>query len=418
MNIEIITIGDEILIGQVVDTNSAWMGTELNKVGFEVSRITTISDDRHDIISALDDALSRVQCVLLTGGLGPTRDDITKHVLCDYFDTRLVFSEQVFEDVQNLLRGRVANINDLNRSQAMVPEACTVIRNPVGTAPVMWFEREGRVVVSMPGVPSEMKHAMSNEVITRMQQRFQTDHILHKTIHVFQIPEAVLAEMLSQWEDAIPSFIKVAYLPQQGRLRLRLTARGNDPLMMQQAIDKAVEQLQPIIGNNIFGYDDDSIEKRLGELLNKCKQTIATAESCTGGAISAAITSIAGSSAYFRGGVVAYDNDVKHRVLGVSVSDLNTYGAVSQQVVEAMALGAKALMKTDWAIATSGIAGPSGGTTDKPVGTVWLAWVNPQGEVRSEKFTFGPFRDRNITRTVDAALMVLVRELVNEVSQY
>ena len=414
MNIEIITIGDEILIGQVVDTNSAWMGTELNKVGFDVSRITTISDDRHDIISALDEALSRVQCVLVTGGLGPTRDDITKHVLCDYFNTRLVFNDQVFEDVQNLLRGRVPNINDLNRSQAMVPEACTVIRNPVGTAPVKWFEREGRVVVSMPGVPSEMKHAMSHQVIARMQQQFQTDHILHKTIHVFQIPEAVLAEMLSKWEDAIPPFIKVAYLPQQGRLRLRLTARGNDAPMMQQAIDVAVEQLQPIIGNHIFGYDDDSIEKRLGELLVQNKQTIATAESCTGGAIGAAITSVAGSSAYFNGGVVAYSNDVKHSVLNVSGSSLDKYGAVSQQVVEEMALGAKALMKADWSVATSGIAGPTGGSVDKPVGTVWLAWVNPQGVVRSEKFMFGPFRDRTIIRTVDTALMTLVRELVED----
>ena len=412
MNVEIITIGDEILIGQVVDTNSAWMGVELNKVGFEVSRITTISDNRDDIVEALDEALARVRCVLITGGLGPTRDDITKHVLCEYFNTQLVFNQQVFEDVTNLLKGRVANINELNRNQAMVPDGCTVIRNPVGTAPVMWFEHDGCVVVSMPGVPSEMKHAMSHEVIDRMLQHFQTDYILHKTIHVYQIPEAVLAEMLSDWEDAIPSFIKVAYLPQPGRLRLRLTARGSDAPMMQKAIDTAIVNLQPIIGKNIFGYDDDTIEKRLGELLIQKHQTVGTAESCTGGSIGAAITSVAGSSAYFKGGVVAYSNEIKHSLLNVLNSSLDKYGAVSQQVVEEMARGVQKLLGVHWAVATSGIAGPDGGSEEKPVGTVWIAVANPQGGVISEKYSFGPFRDRTVSRSVDAALMKLAGELL------
>lgn len=413
MNLEIITIGDEILIGQVVDTNSAFMGSELNKQGFEVHRITSISDNRQEIVASLNEALSRVDAVLMTGGLGPTRDDITKHVLTEYFNTKLVFNQEVFNDIETLLRGRVKSINELNKGQAMVPEASTIIRNPVGTAPVMWFERNGKVVVSMPGVPSEMKHAMIHEVMPRLKAHFQTEHIIHKTVHIFQIPEAVLAEMLSDWEDQTPECIKVAYLPQPGRLRLRLTARGSNLTMLQQAIDEHVAKLQPIVGANIFGYDDDTVEKRIGELLSSRNQMVATAESCTGGAIGAAITSVSGSSAYFKGAVVAYHNDVKMELLKVNADILNDCGAVSQPVVEQMALGVQKLLKTDWAIATSGVAGPTGGSPDKPVGTVWIAIVNPRGEVKATKYSFGPLRDRNITRTVDTALISLIHEIEN-----
>jgi nicotinamide-nucleotide amidase len=411
MNLEIITIGDEILIGQVVDTNSAFMGSELNKQGFEVHRITSISDQRDEIVASLNEALLRVDVVLITGGLGPTRDDITKHVLTEFFNTKLVFNQEVYSDIETLLRGRVKSINDLNKGQAMVPEDCTIIRNPVGTAPVMWFERNGKVVVSMPGVPSEMKHAMIHEVMPRLKAHFQTEHIIHKTVHVFQIPEAVLAEMLSDWEDQMPECIKVAYLPQPGRLRLRLTARGNNLSMLQHAIDERIAKLQLIIGANIFGYDDDTVEKRIGELLNTRNQMVATAESCTGGAIGAAITSVSGSSAYFKGAVVAYLNEVKMNLLKVTSDDLEQYGAVSQQVVEQMALGVQKLLKTDWAIATSGVAGPTGGTPEKPVGTVWIAIANPRGEVTATKYSFGPLRDRNITRTVDTALISLIHEI-------
>jgi len=413
MNLEIITIGDEILIGQVVDTNSAFMGSELNKQGFEVHRITSISDNRQEIVMSLNEAFSRVDAVLMTGGLGPTRDDITKHVLTEYFNTKLVFNQEVYNDIETLLRGRVKSINDLNKGQAMVPENCTIIRNPVGTAPIMWFERNGKVVVSMPGVPSEMKHAMIHEVMPRLKAHFQTEHIIHKTVHIFQTPEAVLAEMLSDWEDQTPECIKVAYLPQPGRLRLRLTARGNNLLMLKQAIDEHVAKLQPIVGANIFGYDDDTVEKRIGELLNARKQMVATAESCTGGAIGAAITSVSGSSAYFKGAVVAYHNEVKMELLKVNPDDLDTFGAVSQPVVEQMALGVQKLLKTDWAIATSGVAGPTGGSPDKPVGTVWIAIANPRGEVTAAKYSFGLLRDRNITRTVDTALISLIHEIEN-----
>lgn len=413
MNLEIITIGDEILIGQVVDTNSAFMGSELNKQGFEVRRITSISDNRQEIVASLNEALSRVDAVLMTGGLGPTRDDITKHVLTDYFNTKLVFNQDVYNDIETLLRGRVKSINELNKGQAMVPEACSIIRNPVGTAPVMWFERNGKVVVSMPGVPSEMKHAMIHEVMPRLKAYFQTEHIIHKTVHIFQIPEAVLAEMLSDWEDQTPECIKVAYLPQPGRLRLRLTARGSNLKMLQQAIDEHIANLQPIVGANIFGYDDDTVEKRIGELLSSRNQMVATAESCTGGAIGASITSVSGSSAYFKGAVVAYHNEVKMELLKVNADILNDFGAVSQPVVEQMALGVQKLLKTDWAIATSGVAGPTGGSPDKPVGTVWIAIANPRGEVKAAKYSFGPLRDRNIIRTVDTALISLIHEIEN-----
>jgi nicotinamide-nucleotide amidase len=411
MNIEIITIGDEILIGQVVDTNSAFIGSELNKEGFEVSRITSIGDSREEIASTLTEALSRVDAVLITGGLGPTRDDITKHVLSDFFNTRLVFSQQVFDDVEAFLKGRVKNINELNRSQAMVPEDCTIIRNPVGTAPVMWFDRQGKVVVLMPGVPSEMKHAMLYEILPRLKKQFQTGYILHKTVHIFQIPEAVLAEMLSDWEDNIPQCIKVAYLPQPGKIRLRLTARGNDLSALQKAIDENVAKLQPIVGAQIFGYDDDSVEKRIGELLMSRGHMLATAESCTGGAIGAAVTSVSGSSAYFKGAVVAYHNKVKMNILQVKPDDLEQYGAVSKPVVEQMALGVQKLLQCQWAIATSGIAGPTGGSPDKPVGTVWIAIANPNGEVKSAQYTFGAVRERNIARTVDTALITLIQEI-------
>lgn len=411
MKVEIITIGDEILIGQVVDTNSAWMGAELNKIGAETLRITSIGDERGEIVDALDKSLQRVDVVLLTGGLGPTRDDITKQVLCDFFGTRLVFSQEVYNDVEAFLRGRVSVINSLNRSQAMVPEDCTIIRNPVGTAPVMWFERNGKVVVSMPGVPSEMKHAMSNHVLPMLQQKFPMGHILHKTVHVFQIPEAVLAEMLSDWEDAIPPFVKVAYLPQPGRVRLRLTARGTELPQLQQAVGDAVEKLKLIVGPQIIGYDDDTIELVLGKRLMALNQTVAVAESCTGGSIGALVTSVSGASAYFKGGVMAYCNQIKTNVLGVDAAVIGQYGAVSQQVAEAMAKGALKLMDADWAVATTGIAGPTGGSEAKPVGTVWIAVAGRNGALMSEKFNFGQFRDRNIARTVDSALVMLLKLL-------
>nr|WP_319398392.1 competence/damage-inducible protein A [uncultured Carboxylicivirga sp.] len=410
MNLEIITIGNELLIGQVVDTNSAWMGQELNKEGFDITRITSVQDTDEAITSSLNEALSRVDIVLMTGGLGPTKDDITKQTLADYFDTKLIFNQEVFDNVCTLLKGRVKNINELNRGQAYVPEKCTVINNPVGTAPVMWFEKEGKVIVSMPGVPGEMKHAVANEIIPRLKDRFETLHIIHKTVLVFNIPEAVLAEQLSNWEETIPDYISLAYLPSPGKIRLRLTAKSKNESKAQEDIQRLVEDLYKIVGDNIFAEEDKPVHELLGELLKQNGKTVSTAESCTGGYIGHLLTSIPGSSAYFRGGIIAYENDVKARLLGVSSDDLNQYGAVSQPVVEQMALGAKTALGTDYAIATSGIAGPDGGTEDKPVGTVWIAIAGDFGVI-SKKYQFGKMRDRNIHRSADTGMVMLFQHL-------
>ena len=413
MNVEIITIGTELLIGQVVDTNSAWMGTQLNLAGFDVTRKATIPDTGTAIKSAITEALGRVSIVLVTGGLGPTKDDITKQTLCELFDTTLVFNQAVYEDVERLLKGRVAQINGLNRSQAMVPKDCTVIRNPVGTAPIMWFNRQGKVLVAMPGVPSEMQQAMEHEVIPRLKQQFVTGVILHKTILVAQLPESVLAERIAHWEEQLNPALSLAYLPSPGKVRLRLSAKGEKEQELAHLIEKAVEELKPIIGQFIFGYDDEQPQKEIGRILTQRHQTLSVAESCTGGYIANLITGVSGSSAYFKGGVVAYSNEVKINLLGVDVSAIEQNGAVSRIVVEQMALGVQRVLKTHYAIATSGIAGPLGGSDEKPVGTVWMAWATPEG-VFSKKFQFGSIRERNILRSGETAL-ILFQQYINGV---
>lgn len=413
MQVDILTIGDELLIGQVIDTNSAWMGQELNKSGFFVHRITSVSDKEDEILSVLKETTSRSSIVLITGGLGPTRDDITKAALCKFFNTKLVFNEAVFSDIEQFLKGRVSGINQLNRDQALVPEQCTVIRNPVGTAPIMWFNHSGGVVVSMPGVPSEMKTAMTNEIVPRLTAQFDTGVVRHKTVHVFNIPEAVLAEMLSRWEDDIPDFLKVAYLPSPGKLRLRLSGRGKDASVIDAAIDRAVSGLYPIIGEHIFGYDDELPQAALINILKQKNATIACAESCSGGYLSHLITSIPGASAVFKGGIIAYSNEVKQAFLEVQNESLTSFGAVSRQVVEEMAIGALKALNCDYAMATSGIAGPDGGSIEKPVGTVWIAWA-AKGNVKSRMFNFGNHRERTIIRTAEAAIIVLKQMIENE----
>lgn len=413
MQVDIVTIGDELLIGQVIDINSAWMGQELNKAGFFVHRITSVSDKEEEILSVLKETTSRSSIVLITGGLGPTRDDITKAALCKFFNTQLVFNEAVFSDIEQFLKGRVSGINQLNRDQALVPEQCTVIRNPVGTAPIMWFNHSGGVVVSMPGVPSEMKTAMANEIVPRLSAHFDTGVVRHKTVHVFNIPEAVLAEMLSQWEDDIPDFLKVAYLPSPGKLRLRLSGRGKDASVIDAAIDRAVSGLYPIIGEHIFGYDDELPQAALINILKQKNATIACAESCSGGYLSHLITSIPGASAVFKGGIIAYSNEVKQAFLEVQNESLTSFGAVSRQVVEEMAIGVLKALNCDYAMATSGIAGPEGGSSEKPVGTVWIAWA-AKGKVTSRMFNFGNHRERTIIRTADAAIIVLKQMIENK----
>lgn len=407
--VEIITIGDELLIGQVTDTNSAWMGRELNKAGFDVQRITSVSDKKEEIQDVLEKASQRAKIVLMTGGLGPTRDDITKKTLCEFFDTHLVFNEEVFSDIQEFLKGRVKNINELNRGQALVPEKCEVIRNGMGTAPIMWFDYNDSVVVSMPGVPMEMKLAMKNSIIPRLKEKYQPGVIIHKTVLVHNIPEAVLAEMLTGWEDALPTEIKLAYLPAPGRIRLRLSARGTDEQLLQSKIEKAVDGLLPVIGDHIYGEEDLPAADIFAGFFRNTGKSLALAESCSGGYLAHLVTSVAGSSSYFKGSLVTYSNEMKQKLLGVSVKDLERFGAVSSQVVEQMALGALKATGADYAIATSGIAGPGGGTDDKPVGTVWMAWAASENKVVSKQFRFGKDRERNILRTSETALIELMQ---------
>lgn len=406
---EIITIGDELLIGQVTDTNSAWMGRELNKAGIEVIRVVSVRDRANEIIEAVDAAMDRADIVLMTGGLGPTKDDITKQTLCAYFGTELVFSEEVFENIKRVLAGRIP-MNALNKSQAMVPKDCLVINNRVGSASVSWFERNGKVLVSMPGVPQEMTTVMTEEVIPRLRRRFDTDVIVHKTFTVKNYPESVLAEKLEPWEAALPESLKLAYLPKPGIIRLRLTGRGKDEEEIRFLIKIEATSLKKILGGDIFDEDDTPLEIIIGNLLNNKNLTVSTAESCTGGSIAARLTSIPGSSNYFQGGVVAYSNEVKEALLHVSPQTLEQHGAVSEETVIEMVKGAMKAMKTDCAVSTSGIAGPGGGTKEKPVGTVWIAAAY-KNEIRTMKQETDRGREMNVERAVNNALLMLLELL-------
>ena len=402
---ELITIGDELLIGQVVDTNSAWMGRELNNIGIEVLRIVSVRDREEEILEAIDNAMKRVNIVLVTGGLGPTKDDITKQTLCKYFNTELIFSEEVFENVKRVLAGKIP-MNKLNKGQAMVPKNCTVINNPVGSASVSWFERDGKVLVSMPGVPQEMTTVMAESVLPKLHERFQTDVIMHQTFLVQHYPESVLAEKLEAWEVALPDCIKLAYLPKLGIIRMRLTGRGHDRKEVETLLNREKAKLETILGEDIFSEEDTPLEVIIGELLKKRKLTVSTAESCTGGSIAERLTSIAGSSEYFKGSIVAYSNEVKKDLLYVSSETLEKYGAVSEETVIEMVKGAMKALKTDCAVATSGIAGPGGGTPEKPVGTVWIA-AGYKNEIRTYKQETNRGRAMNIERAGNTALLML-----------
>lgn len=410
MTVDIITIGDELLIGQVVDTNSAYMAAQLNKSGFSVNRSISIHDSREEILSALNESLERSEIVLMTGGLGPTKDDITKHTLCEFFDTKLVFNQQALDNVWELLKGRVKNLNALNRDQAMVPENCTVLQNKTGTAPIMWFEHQGKFIISMPGVPSEMMAALDNDIIPRLQSHFKTPFIAHRTYTVHGYGEAILAEFLTDWENALPESIKLAYLPTPGIVRLRMSSTSFDKATMDSLLDGAESTLLQLLGDNIVASENQKVEELVAKLLIDKKQTLATAESCTGGSIAQLITAMPGASSYYLGGVVAYSNELKTKFLNVDPSVLEAHGAVSESVVKAMVEGALEATGADWAVATSGIAGPTGGTEDKPVGTVWVA-VGNRDEIKAELFQFGKFRDRNIQRSAVSALIMLMKEL-------
>jgi nicotinamide-nucleotide amidase len=412
MKAELITIGDEILIGQIVDTNSAWMGQQLNLQGIEVYQVTSVHDNHDHILKAFQEAENRVDLVLITGGLGPTKDDITKKCLCEYFETELVYHSEVFEHVRSLLSSRNVVINQLNRDQALLPANCTVLHNSAGTASGMWFERNNTIFVSMPGVPFEMEAIMTEEVFPRLVQLGITQSIVHKTVLTIGLPESMLAEKIEKWESALPEFIKLAYLPSPLMVRLRLSAYGSDKSLLEAEIANQVKELLTIIPENIFGFDHDNLAMVIGRTLVESSQTLAVAESCTGGNIAHYVTSNPGSSAYFKGGVIAYSNEIKTSLLNVPSEIINKFGAVSQEVAEAMAQGARKVLQTDYSVATTGIAGPDGGTEEKPVGTVWIAVAGPSG-VKSKMYLFKHNRERNIIRTSQTALNMLRTFILN-----
>ena len=411
MTADIISIGDELLIGQVINTNASWIAGQFNLAGIEISRITAISDQKEHIINTLNEASRRSEIILITGGLGPTKDDITKETLCEYFNTKLVFNETVFENIKELFGKRGFDISELNRKQAEVPENCIPVKNINGTAPGMWFEKEGKVYISMPGVPFEMKSMVSDHIIPKLLQKFDIGAIVHKTILTQGLPESVLAKKIEDWEDNLPDSIKLAYLPQPGIVRLRLSTSGKDKAKLEENIKIEIQKLKKIIPDSIFGFDNEKLYEIIGSLLQEKNQTLSTAESCTGGYIAHLITSVAGSSEYFKGSVVAYANETKENILGVRDKSLVEYGAVSEQVAVEMAEGVKSKLKTDYAIAVTGIAGPGGGTPEKPVGTTWIAIATPQKTI-VKHFQMGEHRERNIRRTALTALGMLRRELV------
>ena len=433
MKAEIITIGDELLIGQVVDTNSAWMAQRLNEAGISLHQVTSVHDDRQHILRALDEAFSRADIVLTTGGLGPTKDDITKHVLCEYFHTTLIEDPNVREHIHKLYKERPEVLNRLTATQWLVPASATILPNRVGSAPIMVFEKEvrgerlrapqnatsvfgdpakvrGKFLISMPGVPYEMQVAMQEQVMPFLESKVESltskarGEVIHRTILLAGIPESTLAIRIEAWEDALPQTMHLAYLPKDGTIRLRLSTYGE---ATAEEMDAQIAALLPLINDYIIALEDKPLEAILGELLKQKNATIATAESCTGGRLAAALNALPGSSAYYLGSVVAYANEVKEQVIGVEHDMLTQYGAVSEQTVREMAEGVRRLMRTDYAIATSGIAGPDGGTEEKPVGTVWIAWATPEGTV-AERYQFGVARLREQI-TQRAVTMALIR---------
>lgn len=410
MKATIITIGDEILIGQILDTNSRYISRALNAHGIVVAERTSIGDNRTQIVETLDRALAQSEVVIITGGLGPTKDDITKHTLCDYFGSTLRYDEVEANHIRTLLERRNIAFNELNRGQAMVPECCTVLHNAHGTAPGMWFEQNDRVVISLPGVPFEMQHLIDDEVMPRLKTHFELREIVHRTMITFGIAESILAERIATWEDALPDHIHLAYLPAPNVVRLRLSAYEVEGKQVRHEIDTLFEELRTIIPDNIAGFEEASVEELAHNILINKGLTLATAESCTGGTIASKFTAQAGASAYFLCGVVSYSNESKNKVLGVQMSDITQFGAVSEQVAIAMAKGAKVISGADFAISTTGIAGPTGGSKEKPVGTVWIGIATPERCYAVLK-NCGTDRSQIISRAAAYAIAMLYEEL-------
>lgn len=408
MKTAIITIGDEILIGQIVDTNSSWMADKLTNEGFEVLVKIAIGDDAQQIKDTITEIFRNVDVIITTGGLGPTKDDITKKTLCEYFDTELVFDESVLENIQNVV-SNFTSLNELTRNQAYVPKDAVVIQNKVGTAPITWFERENKVLISLPGVPYEMRYNMENEIIPRLQQKYNAEAYVSKTLIVVGYTESALATYISDFENNLPEGFGLAYLPSPGVMKLRLFVKGEH---RRPELDEQVKKLNGLLGNAILYEKDYPIEKILGERLFEKSLTLGAAESCTGGNIAHLITSIPGSSQYFKGAIVSYSNEIKCNVLNVSTSNLEKDGAVSESVVLDMVKGVQQLLNVDCAIAVSGIAGPDGGSAEKPVGTVWVATAY-KNQIVANKYQTGKFREANITRASNLAMIQLLKMISN-----
>lgn len=408
---EILTIGDEILYGQITDTNSQWISSELDQLGIKVIQKTTVGDTEEAILTAFTEAEKRADMVLITGGLGPTNDDLTMPMLAKHFNSEITMNEAVLAHVQHFFESRGRTFTELNRRQALVPKAAEVLHNDLGTAPGTWYERNGKVFVSMPGVPHEMKNLMKKLVLPKLASFFQTPVIYHKLIKTVGIGESFLADVIKDWEDNLPEHIRLAYLPSVGHVKLRLTAVGEDKAQLKSDVQTQIDGLLPLAGKYIYGYDDTTLEEAVGQLLKAHGKTIALAESCSGGYVQHKITTIAGSSQYFQGGVVPYHNDHKVNILGVSPETLKTHGAVSEECVKEMAEGVRKLFKADIGASSSGIAGPDGGTDEKPVGTVWIAFANGK-ETIAKKLQLTQNRLLNIELT-QISVLNLVRKSLN-----
>ncbi len=416
MKAEIITIGDELLIGQTIDTNSAWIGAELSQAGFDICRKISIHDKREDILDAVSEAVSKYDIVLITGGLGPTSDDITKQTLCDIFDGTLVVNTTVLSMINEMMLRRGIPMNEINRKQAEVPDSCRVLYNKMGTAPGMWFEKEGTIFISMPGVPYEMKYIMNEHVLPELKIRFHSQVVIHRNIMTYGTFESRLAEILTGFEKSLPAAIKLAYLPSYGIIKLRLTGTGQSKEVVENIVNEQVIKLYSIIPQFIYSEIDEQIENYIANLLKERKLTICTAESCTGGKIAQMLTSIPGSSQYYKGSVIAYDNGIKTSFLNVPEEMMADYGAVSEQVAAKMAIEVRKKFNTDYSVATSGIAGPEGGSEFKPVGTVYIA-VSSDNGVITERYVFSKDRISNINRFSIASLNLLRKQILQSVKQ-
>lgn len=410
MNAYLINIGDELLIGQVVNTNASWMAAELEKNNIHVSRIVTIADDPDDIKRTLDAALPKSDVVLLTGGLGPTKDDMTKNVLNDYFGGKLVIHEETLREVTEFFKRRNLPMLEVNKLQALVPDCCEPLLNKVGTAPGMWFERAGKVIVSMPGVPHEMQWLMTTYVLPKLIKKLGHEAILHKTVLTYGVGESYLAEIITDWENALPQNFKLAYLPAAGMVRLRLSAHGDDMSELQMQMHAQIEALLPLISRYVYGYDNDNFSSAIGKILVERGQTVATAESCTGGLIGRKFVENAGASDYYKGGVISYTEEIKMKILDVKADTLKKFGVVSQQTAEEMAVGCLKHFGTDYAVSTTGISGPTGGSEENPVGTVWIAIADKDG-VSAQKYVFGVARLAHQERTANQSLVDLWKRL-------